>query len=118
MRPLVFVFYAAFCLPAIARAQDDYHLRCYVTSVQPSGEFDIEGVHVWVTPTTKWRTQANGAKTSTSVPASFYLGETLDATGYLDNPSHTLNATQIVLVPGAIACVRGIAIIALIPPPP
>jgi hypothetical protein len=116
MRSHTLTLCAALCLPAIAAAQDDYHLPGYVTAVQPSGEFDIEGVHVHLTPKTKWRTQANGSKTSASAPESFFLGETLDATGYLDRPTHTLNATQIVLVPASIASVSGTAIVDFIPP--
>jgi hypothetical protein len=105
-------------LSFVAQAQDPYKVSGYVTAVQPSGAFDLEGVHIHLTAGTEFRTRTDGAvsKVPASRPAAFYAGETLDAIGRLDRTSHTLAATQIVLVPPSPACVSGIAIIDLIPP--
>ncbi len=116
MRSRVFLLATALCLPTLAAAQDDYHLPGYVTAVLPAGAFDIEGVHIRITPTTQWRIHTGSSTTSTSAPTAFYLGETLDATGYLDHATHTLTATRIDLVPTSTATVSGTAIIDLIPP--
>jgi hypothetical protein len=104
----------------VAQAQDPYRVSGYVTAVQPSGAFDVEGVHIHLTPTTEFRTRTGGAvsKAPASRPATFYVGETLDAVGRLDRTSHTLAAAQIVLVPPSPASVSGTAIIDLIPPAP
>jgi hypothetical protein len=113
------LFVAGFLtLSFVAQAQDPYKVSGYVTAVQPSGAFDVEGVHIHVTPTTEFRTPTGGAvsKVPASGPATFYVGETLDAIGRLDCTSHTLTAAQIVLVPPSPASVSGIAIIDLIPP--
>ena len=113
------LFVAGFLtLSFVAQAQGPYKVSGYVTAVQPSGAFDLEGVHIHVTPTTEFRTRTGGAasKAPASGPATFYVGETLDATGRLDRTSHTLAAAQIVLVPPSPASVSGIAIIDLIPP--
>jgi hypothetical protein len=113
------LFVAGFlALSFVAQAQDPYKVSGYVTAVQPSGAFDLEGVHIHVTPTTDFRMRTGGAvsKVPASGPATFYVGETLDAIGRLDRTSHTLTAAQIVLVPPSPASVSGIAIIDLIPP--
>src|ERR1019366_1796394 len=47
---------ALLCLPALALAQSS-QLSGYVTAVQPSGTFDIDGVHVRLTPATEFRTR-------------------------------------------------------------
>lgn len=110
-----------FALPFVAQAKSPFHVSGYVTSVQTSGAFDIEGVHIRITPATEYRTRLGTSTTTTSTserPTSFYPGESLDADGQLDQATHTLTATQIVLVAPSPASVDGTAIIDFIPPLP
>ena len=101
---------------SVARAQDPYNLIGCITAIQHSGAFDIEGIHILFTPTTKFRTRTSSFSTApASRPATYYLGESIEAVGVLDNFSHTLTASRITLVPAKPASVRGIAIIDLIP---
>lgn len=110
---------ALLCLPALALAQSS-QLSGYVTAVQPSGTFDIDGVHVRLTPATEFRTRASASSATVpaSAPAAFYIGQTLDAKGKLDHSTHTLTAARIVLVSATPATIDGTAIIDLIPPAP
>src|SRR5579859_2416550 len=117
MRSRVFLLAAALgLLPAFASAQT-LHLAGYVTAVEPPNAFDLEGVHVRLAPTTQWHTRTDASTVVIcSAPTSFYLGETLDATGKIDTSTHTLSAADIVIVPPSPASVSGTAIIDLVPP--
>lgn len=108
-----------FTLAFVAQAQDPYKASGYITVVQASGDFDVEGMHIHLTPTTQFCAHtATSSTTPASKPAAFYLGEPLDAIGHLDHATRTLTATQIILVPPSSAKVSGTAIIDLIPPAP
>jgi hypothetical protein len=115
-RPLVAVLLA---LSLVAKAQDSYKVSGYVTALQSPGVFDVEGVHIRLTPTTEFRSRTGTLSAArASKPAAYYLGEPLDAVGYFDRTRNTLTAARIVLIPVAPATVRGVAIIDLIPPAP
>ena len=103
-----------------ASAETPYVVSGYVTAVTSGSEFDLEGVHVRLTPATQFRTRdkiANSTATATR-PGSFYVGEAMDAEGKYDRATHSVTASQVTLVPDAPATVSGTAIIDLIPAAP
>jgi hypothetical protein len=110
---------ALFALSLAAHAQDSRHVFGYVTALQPSEGFDLEGMHIRLTAATEFRTSSGTpSKTPASKPAAYYLGETLAATGSFDRAANTLTASQIVLTPPTRATVSGTGIIDLIPNAP
>ena len=118
-RPFVLFALPALLLPPVPAAAQNYPVAGYVTAVEPSGAFDLEGVHIRVSPSTAWRTRTSES-TSQSAPAptSFYVGETMEAEGVFDRATHSLTAKDIVLNPPSVASVHGLAIIDFIPPAP
>ena len=105
-------------LPPFALAGDAVPLLSgYVTAVDSSGGFDVEGRHIHLAPNAEFQTRQNNRDTTTKAPSVFYLGQPLDIYGRLDPSKTGIDATRIVIQPPEPAAVDGTAIIDLIPPP-
>src|SRR5215467_4762375 len=93
-------------------------LTGYITRLASSQDFDVNGIQVLVSPTTKAETRHT--HTADSDPAkwpAFHIGDIVSIYGNLDLRSHTLKATLISVDPPVDSgTVSGTAIIDLIPP--
>ena len=102
-----------------ASAEDQSKVSGYVTKVDPSGAFDLEGVHVTLTPKTEFRVRsADNPLVSTSAAAKYFIGETVDVIGPLDRSARNIKAEQVIIVEAKPVKVGGIAIIDAIPQQP
>ncbi|HWB32264.1 MAG TPA: M48 family metalloprotease [Acidobacteriaceae bacterium] len=121
-RPLVVL--AVLSLPCAAHAATPLQVSGYITAIHPSSGFDLQGVHIALTANTQLcihtpATPSGYTETckpaGTVTPPSFYIGQTMDAFGRINQSAHTLTADKLVPVPASIASVKGVAIIDLVP---
>jgi hypothetical protein len=108
----------AILLASLAAQAQSYPVSGYVSAVQPSGAFDLEGIHIRLTQATVFRshTTPSAELVPAAKPDSFYLGQTLDADGKFEKSTHTLTAAHINLLAPSTASLHGTAIIDLLPP--
>ncbi|HXE08584.1 MAG TPA: hypothetical protein VN612_11860 [Acidobacteriaceae bacterium] len=114
------VVLAVLALPCVARATVPNEISGYVTAVLPSGNFDLQGIHVALAPDAQLCTRET-AGTATCAPFNpaaapvFFIGQMLDVDGHMDHVAHILTANKVTLLPNSPATVSGTAIIDFVP---
>ena len=102
-------------LPA-ARATDEPTIAGFVTRVASPADFDVDGVHVLLTPATTLQSRSGDKLTPLSSIAPF-LGQFATVSGKVDRKALTIASTGVVLFAPQPFTVSGSAIIDLVPPP-
>ena len=110
-------FFTALMLPCLARAQDDPAITGYVTRVAAPDDFDIDGYRVVTTGETELRTGTPERLTSTHSIAPI-LGQRCDLWGHIEDKTHSIRATRLVLPDPRATKVSGVAIIDYVPATP